>query len=248
MDLSTCDREPIHVPGAIQPFGALLAVDDQLRLRRYSANAPALLEALPSIGEPLGAPYADAFAGWLSGPADAGAGLEPIEMRLADHMFDVVSHRSDRWLVVEFEPRGADVPALSAFALRAQRALERVQRQRTIESLLEAATEELWTLTGFDRVMAYRFRHDDSGHVVAERKRENLESFVGAAVPPPRTSPCRHAACSCSTACASFQTSRTTRWPSSRRAMRARPILSISATACCAASRRCMSSTCRTWA
>ena len=75
------------------------------------------------------------------GAADAGACLEPIEMRLADHMFDVVAHRSDRWLMVEFEPRGSDVPALSAFALRAQRALERVQRQRTIESLLEAATE-----------------------------------------------------------------------------------------------------------
>jgi len=32
VDLTTCDREPIHVPGAIQPHGVLLALDDALRV------------------------------------------------------------------------------------------------------------------------------------------------------------------------------------------------------------------------
>ena len=27
VDLTNCDREPIHIPGSIQPHGALLAVD-----------------------------------------------------------------------------------------------------------------------------------------------------------------------------------------------------------------------------
>lgn len=32
--LVNCSREPIHIPGAIRPFGVLLALDDELRLSR----------------------------------------------------------------------------------------------------------------------------------------------------------------------------------------------------------------------
>ena len=30
-DLTTCDREPIHIPGSIQPHGVLLVLDRQTR-------------------------------------------------------------------------------------------------------------------------------------------------------------------------------------------------------------------------
>jgi light-regulated signal transduction histidine kinase (bacteriophytochrome) len=43
VDLTSCDREPIHVPGAIQPFGALLVLDARGVLVRRSDNAGALL-------------------------------------------------------------------------------------------------------------------------------------------------------------------------------------------------------------
>lgn len=183
VDLSTCDREPIHVPGAIQSFGALLVLDAHGRLQQQSANAGALLGALPALGEPFPAPYRDVFTPWLAALAKSEDALEPVELELGGRTFDVVAHASGGQLVVELEPRSADAPALSAFAVRAQRALERVQRQRTVDSVLAVATEELWALTGFDRVMAYRFLHDDSGHVVAERKQPQLETFLGLRYP-----------------------------------------------------------------
>ena len=44
IDLTNCDREPIHIPGSIQPHGALLALDTTLQtVLRHSANAPAML-------------------------------------------------------------------------------------------------------------------------------------------------------------------------------------------------------------
>ena len=38
VDLNDCDREPIHIPGAIQPFGVLLALDEQMNVAQVSEN------------------------------------------------------------------------------------------------------------------------------------------------------------------------------------------------------------------
>jgi chemotaxis family two-component system sensor kinase Cph1 len=184
VDLSSCDREPIHVPGAIQPFGALFVLDGDGRVTRRSGNAEKLLGALPALGEKLGPPYREALAPWLADAArSAEGGLDPLELVIEGRIFDVTGHFSGPWLVAEFERRAEELSAPSSFALRAQRALDRVQRQRSLSALLEIATEELWNLTGFDRVMAYRFLHDDSGHVVAERCRSELETFLGLRYP-----------------------------------------------------------------
>jgi light-regulated signal transduction histidine kinase (bacteriophytochrome) len=45
--LENCDAEPIHIPGLIQPHGALLAFDDAGQLVGWSANAPELLRMTP---------------------------------------------------------------------------------------------------------------------------------------------------------------------------------------------------------
>jgi len=182
VDLTTCDREPIHVPGAIQPFGALIAVDAEARLVFRSRNAPALLPDLPALGAPLAAPYRELVQTLLTA-RDVPVELSPLELRVGRQLFDVVAHRSADTLVLELEPRHADAPQLMSFALQAQRGLERIQRHHSLDALLDVATEELWTLTGFDRVMAYRFLHDDSGHVVAERSRPGLETFLGLRYP-----------------------------------------------------------------
>lgn len=184
VDLTTCDREPIHVPGAIQPFGAVLVLDSSGRLLRKSANASELLGPLPALGSPLGAVFRALLGPWLAAWAEnTDADPDPLELTLGERTFDVVAFASGQELVLEFEPRPSDAPPDAMFALKAQRALERVQRQRQLGSLLEVATEEVFALTGFDRVMTYRFLHDDSGHVVAERRRPELETFLGLRYP-----------------------------------------------------------------
>jgi len=42
--LSNCEREPIHIPGPIQPFGILLALDGaELRIDQISQNVETIL-------------------------------------------------------------------------------------------------------------------------------------------------------------------------------------------------------------
>ncbi|MCB9731996.1 MAG: GAF domain-containing protein [Deltaproteobacteria bacterium] len=180
VDLTSCDKEPIHIPGAIQPHGVLLAFDAAGRLAMRSANAPEELGEALALGEALPpGPVATALGPLIALAADADARLGATALSLGGRAWDVVPHRSGGLLVVELEARWVNDPALEEFALRAQAAIARVGSETVVERLLEVAVEELRGLTGFDRVMAYRFQPDDSGLVAAESKRDDLVPYRG---------------------------------------------------------------------
>ena len=179
VDLSTCDREPIHVPGSIQPHGVLLAFD-RSGLRIQSENA-ASLGPLPTLGAPLGdghlnAELRDEIAALVAEPQRA---PELIETDLAGRAFDVVIHRADGLVVVELEPSATDTSLRGNFAAVTQRALRRIQNASDLPAVLDAVASEVRALSGFDRVMVYRFAPDDSGIIEAEAKRADLEPFLG---------------------------------------------------------------------
>jgi len=188
--LDNCDREPIHIPGSIQPHGVLLALDAQGRVRHVSANSALLADGDIAPGTLLqDTPLHAHDALWqlvqdgLRALASQDELPMPLECQLQGRTWDVVPHLSQGLLVLEFEERAADTGELSGFATRAHRAMERLRRTRPIDELLQLAADELRQLTGFDRVMAYRFRHDHSGDVVAEARAPQLDEYKGRRYP-----------------------------------------------------------------
>ncbi len=182
VDLTTCDTEPIHVPGSIQPHGALLAFDEARVLVARSRGAAELLGhplviGAAGAGLAAGNPLASVITQALETEGD------PFDVVLGGTTFDVVAHRSGERRIVELEPRADDAPPLHAFAIQAQHALARLPRVTDLSSLFAEITREVRRLTGFDRVMFYRFRHDDAGEVVAEDKADELEPFLGLRYP-----------------------------------------------------------------
>jgi light-regulated signal transduction histidine kinase (bacteriophytochrome) len=184
--LDNCDREPIHVPGSIQAHGALLAFDRAGRLRWRSATAAQVLGLpVPELGRTLAgehlggnAALATALAAEMVADPDPALTPRQHELRLADgRRFELLLHHSGDLVVAEFEPRAPDDDP-AAFAIRAHRAIDALRRGRTVQDLLEIAVREVRALTGFDRVMAYRFRHDASGDVVAEAREAALEPYL----------------------------------------------------------------------
>lgn len=187
--LDNCDREPIHVPSQIQPHGALLAFDLGGVLRAWSANAGSLLGLELTQGASASAlAFADAAIGaalaeMLSeGDANDSAPLQ-LETRIGAREFDLLLHVHEGRLIAEFELREQAADEVAAFALKAHRAIDRLKRQKTIDALLALAVDEVRALTGFDRVMGYRFRQDGSGEVVAEARRDDLEPYLGRRYP-----------------------------------------------------------------
>ncbi len=188
--LENCDREPIHIPGSIQPHGTLLAFDRLGRLSHASANAPALIGLPLEFGRALrpGDFGGDAALHAHLQDALADASSEELvstsmETRLNDQTFDVVIHAQHGRVICEFERRAADAGEVSSFAHLAYRSMDGLKRQRTVERLLDAAVTAVRAMTGFDRVMAYRFSHDDSGDVVAETCSSALEPYLGRRYP-----------------------------------------------------------------
>ena len=195
VNLQNCDQEPIHIPGFVQPHGVLLALDLEGRLTHASRNARAVFPALPALGlpllpghlgddealqEPLGRMREDAATG-----NDDEVAPMALEMAVcdADAVFDVVIHAFAGRVVVEFERRDPSHDELASFALIAHRGMSRLRNRRDISTLLEEAVLTVRQLTGFDRVMAYRFHHDDSGEVVAEARVDTLAPYLARRFP-----------------------------------------------------------------
>jgi light-regulated signal transduction histidine kinase (bacteriophytochrome)/ActR/RegA family two-component response regulator len=86
-------------------------------------------------------------------------------------------HRSGQVVVVELERRSS--AGTHAFDPRMRQAIVKLQRATNVVELSRVAAEEVRSLTGFDRVMVYRFDPDWNGEVVAEAKRAELEPFLG---------------------------------------------------------------------
>ena len=190
--LDNCDREPIHIPGLVQAHGALVAFDAEGRVTHLSANAAQLLgDTVPAIGEALQPSHFEAepkvheLLAEVLGVGTPGAEGDTgnADIALAGRSFDLIVHRSAGGAIAEFELRPASMDQVADFALKAHRAMDKLKRQGSVEALLELAVVAVRQLTGFDRVMGYRFRHDDSGEVVAEDRHEALEPFVGRRYP-----------------------------------------------------------------
>ena len=185
--LDTCASEPIHIPGAIQPHGALLACrTEQLRVAHVSANIEAWLGAPPDavLGRSLLELVDAASAARLRSAWHAERLRELSPMRVLGRdgaAFDAVLHRPEPGLlVVELEraeaPEGA---TYLGFEESLRTSILRLQGAGDIAGLCRVAADEVRRITGFDRVMVYRFDAEWNGEVVSESRRADLEPFLG---------------------------------------------------------------------
>ena len=172
VDLTTCDREPIHVPGAIQPHGVLLALDEDSRAVMVSANLADLVGVAPE--DAIGRAFADLVGPELASAIEAGA--ETALLR--DVAVDVRRHRSGDRVVVEIEPLSAVGETRQPYH-STRSAMGRLAQAPSVPDLAAQLAVEVRAVLGFDRVMVYHFDEEWNGEVIAEERRADLNSFLG---------------------------------------------------------------------
>ena len=98
IDLSNCEREPIHIPGAIQPHGVLMVLDER---------ASTVVQASENIEAHLGWALRDVLGRALGELLEPGSAEEvrralneqhweetnPLSVRAAGKQFDGIVHR-----------------------------------------------------------------------------------------------------------------------------------------------------------
>ncbi|KAL0387292.1 UNVERIFIED_CONTAM: Phytochrome A1 [Sesamum radiatum] len=187
----------------IQPFGCLLALDEKtFRVIAYSENAPEMLtmvsHAVPSVGEHpvlgIGSDIKTIFTAPSAAALQKALGfgevslLNPIlvHCKTSGKPFYAIIHRVTGSLIIDFEPvKPHEVPMTAAGALQsyklAAKAITRLQAlpSGSIERLCDTMVQEVFELTGYDRVMIYKFHDDDHGEVFTEITKPGLEPYVG---------------------------------------------------------------------
>jgi PAS domain S-box-containing protein len=180
-DLSNCEREQIHLAGSIQPHGALLVVrENDGVVIQVSANASAFLQL---EGELLGkrlasieGDLASRIAPLLQTPLHTIPRAARCTIGRSGAAFDCLVHRPpDGNLIIEMERAGPPVD----FSKHVESALHRIVGASSLKSLCDEAATVLQDLTGYDRVMVYRFDDEGHGEVFSERRRPDLEAFLG---------------------------------------------------------------------
>jgi light-regulated signal transduction histidine kinase (bacteriophytochrome) len=188
-DLTNCDREPIHLLGNIQDYGALLAFGYDWQCLHASSNVQKFLTK--PVEDVLGSKIYD-----LISPdsftkikellnrlnkIDQTERLFCIELFDDEVLYDLSVHLSDNIIVIEIEYHQALVHQNSLTDMRT--ALRNLSKTYSLESFFIEGTETVAEMTGFGRVMLYRFHNDGSGEVIAETIKSGMESFYGLRYP-----------------------------------------------------------------
>ena len=187
VDLTNCDREPIHIPGAILPHGAMLVLE---------CETLAVLQAAGDTMGLLGRPIADLFdrpidtlftaeqihrlhalvrESDLVRPRHL---LDPFLRVIPDQPLDASAHRVDDALVIEFEAAEMGDPFFADPLAALQTMVEGFGEATSLFALCQMATASVRRVAKYDRVMIYRFMADGSGWVIAESRTPELPPFL----------------------------------------------------------------------
>lgn len=187
-DVHNCESEPIHLLGRVQSHGLLLVLDADRHVVGYSGNAPATLGvdatalSLEALPDAVARTLQEAIEHWTDGTSSGclyGGFYATDDVR-----YEIVVHQNSQNLILmEFIPRPIGTGERRNDALAYQHSLNRLLDSLTpidtIDAFSAHIADSFKRMSGYDRVMVYRFDDEYNGQVIAEGREPGLESFFG---------------------------------------------------------------------
>ena len=182
--VQNCEDEPIRIPGSIQRHGFLLLLDrGDKHIVAASQNAEEFLEVpLPLI---LGAAVDTLLDREILGAlrsltnSTENTGLQTYlgSFPLRGRLYSVVTHRVEEERILEFELMDRLISPEMANQVFTN-FVSKLSNLQTEQELCEALAAQIKNLTGFNRVMLYRFDEAGHGTVLAEVNDGVLPSYL----------------------------------------------------------------------
>ncbi len=186
--LHNCADESIRTPGAIQPHGVLLTVDESSwTVQQASANASVMLNGAadapsdqPISGRPLSSWLGEDQARSLREAVGSRAleDINPWALHCGKQPLQALLHRHAGLLFIELE-RVAEPASTQPLDQHLGRTLRRLQSAKSLAALYDISVNEIRALTGYDRVLIYRFQEQGHGQVIAESAASELDTYQG---------------------------------------------------------------------
>ncbi len=190
VDLTNCDKEPIHFLGKIQSHGFLIGVDITSGLVNYlSENISLHIEGEPKIllgknleflenALNLNISGSQFLFNQLISTGFSNKSIEsfnPYYVELSGNPYNIILAVSKNDLIIEFE-----IEIKNEFDSQKiiGSSISKILSGTSLNSILYNAAKEIKKVINYDRVMVYEFGDDGHGKVVAEEKEEYLDPFL----------------------------------------------------------------------
>lgn len=182
-DLNECDKEPIHIPSAIQPHGFFIAIDpNTLQIAAASTNIDLFftfsVQAL--IGQSLKT-FFPLLSEWVT-ISNENQNYLPQIFALSHSReitrFILVMHQNNEYLILEGEPAQESDLFPDHLAQSVMNEAINLSTARTIDELCRLGVDSLQRLSGFGRVMVYEFDDEYNGCVTSEIKIPEMCSYL----------------------------------------------------------------------
>lgn len=183
VNLTNCELEPIHIPGSIQPHGFLLGIladswiidfcsgniEEFTGLTYQQLLSKTFAEVFGEVNESLLKDYT----------TNNGALSSPLSISLVNSPYLCTVHKSNNTYVLEAEPLLINEKKLPDAYEQTKQFLYYMEQTSSLSQLCASVAKGTREITGYDRVMIYRFDEDYNGEIIAESKRDDLEPFFG---------------------------------------------------------------------
>ena len=178
-----CESEAIHIPGTIQSHGFLLAVTEHNYTVAFcSENCVEFLNKthIELLGKNLETIFSKADIENIQQQFNEFSTdlLRPFIININEKTFHVTAHKSDEVIILEFELFAEAKMDLPDLLIQMNRFAYHTERADNLQSLCQDIADETRSITGYDRVMIYRFDKEYNGEVFAESKKEELKPFL----------------------------------------------------------------------
>jgi chemotaxis family two-component system sensor kinase Cph1 len=181
--------QTIHAPGSTQPYGVFLAVKEpELRITHISENCQKV----------FGVGYQGLLENNLSSlfaPQDfntlrSNLGsqnfqmINPLRLSVNNKPYDLILHRNPTHLVIEFEPVAPGAESnVDMYRRLAQESIGKIMATQTTNELIRTTVDQIRQVSGFDRVMLYRYDEHYNGEVIGESLSPGTSSYFGQRFP-----------------------------------------------------------------
>lgn len=184
VNLTNCEQEPIHIPGSIQPHGFLLGLKENTFTIDYcSQNSEEYsgysYESLlgKEFSEIFGEKAQRAVSMYIANNQMLSSLLLRLTLNNKDFLCTV--HKSNSIYILEAEPVNNNAKQPNEVYDQTSQFLSYMHNTHTLKELCDLVARGTREITGYDRVMVYRFDGNYNGEVFAESRREDLEPFLG---------------------------------------------------------------------